>query len=545
MQPSRGSRLLAKRLGEKRVTVTTSSGLDLSYDDVPYPDLCYAVTHPGRLAAIGRLLNIQPVQPQACRVLEIGCAGGGNIVPMAFSLPDSTFVGIDLSARQVDAATDFAGRLGLTNVQLRAMDMMDVTAEFGEFDYIVAHGMYSWVPPAVQDKILSICRQNLSPRGIAYVSYNTFPGWHMLSMAREMMLYHTRNIAEPRARAQQARAVIKRFRAMVPDDDQFVLASFLDAYVDTRLGSYAGNDAWEDSSLLHDELGAINDPLYFHQFVAHAQRHGLRYLAEATYPQTMTHDLPPETIAELHDMAGDVIEFEQSLDYVRQQSFRRTLLCHEAVHIDRTPGVDGLHDLYAVSRARLVSNDDGRLAFRSSDGASFLADDPVTTAALDHLSVVSPRAIHFPALLYEACARVGRQPTQSMAKSLAADLLQASALSNQHAEWLAYDPALSAFPSERPLASPVVRLQAQQSALVCNLRHEQMVLSGLGRALVPFLDGVHTRGDMLGELLSMLDEGRMSAPKRQTVRSDQIEQQLSGDIERTLLWLGRAAILLR
>ncbi|MEO5724391.1 MAG: methyltransferase regulatory domain-containing protein [Ilumatobacteraceae bacterium] len=303
--------------------MTASSGFNLSYDEVPYPDLCYGLTHPGRLAAIGRLLNIKPVPAQACRVLEIGCAGGGNIVPMAFSLPDSKFVGIDLSERQIDDADTFSTMLRLTNIELHAMDVLDVTSEFGEFDYIIAHGVYSWVPQMVKDKVLSICHDHLSPTGIAYISYNTLPGWHMLSMVREMMLYHTRHITEPRARAKKARAVIKQFRSMISDVDQSVATLFLDAYVDTHFERFAGNADWEDSALLHDELSAINEPVYFHQFMQHAQQNNLQFLAEATFPQAMTHDLPIDTIAQLNEMAHDEIEFEQYLDYVRQQNFRR------------------------------------------------------------------------------------------------------------------------------------------------------------------------------------------------------------------------------
>ncbi|MEO5900203.1 MAG: class I SAM-dependent methyltransferase [Ilumatobacteraceae bacterium] len=332
--------------------MTASSGLDLAYDEVPYPDLCYGLTHPGRLAAIGRLLNISPVPAPRCRVLEIGCAGGGNIVPMAFSLPGSSFVGIDLSERHIETATRFSNRLGLTNVRLHQMDVTEVAPEFGEFDYVIAHGMYSWVPQVVRDKILSICHEHLSTTGIAYVSYNALPGWHMLSMVRELMLYHTRDITEPRARAQEGRAVIRRLRSMVPDADQSVVATFLDAYVDTRLGRFAGDAAWEDSALLHDELGAINEPVYFHQFMQHAEQHQLQYLTEATFPQAMTHDLPLETIARLHDMARDATEFERYLDYVRQQSFRRTLLCHEAIEIQRTQHSQDIEGLYVPSRAQ-------------------------------------------------------------------------------------------------------------------------------------------------------------------------------------------------
>jgi methyltransferase-like protein/2-polyprenyl-3-methyl-5-hydroxy-6-metoxy-1,4-benzoquinol methylase len=524
----------------------TDSGVDDSYDDVPYPDLCHSFTHPGRLAAIGVLLNTDPVPVHNCRVLEIGCAGGGNLIPMAFSLPNSTFVGLDQSERQVEAAEESARILGLRNVRFHPVNLMDVTPEFGTFDYIIAHGVYSWVPQEVRNKLLSVCQHNLSSMGIAYVSYNTLPGWHMILMMREMMLYHTRDLTEPRDRAQKGRSLIRGLQSMLSDADHSVFAAFLEAYIDTNLGHFPGNDVWEDSALLHDELGAVNEPVYFHQFVEHARQHGLQYLADATFPQAMTRDLSTDTVDRLHDMANDDIEFEQYVDYVCQQSFRRTLLCHEDVHVQRTPLVTSVGDLYVTSRARWVEDDDGNGSFRTSDGSTYSSGHPVTTAALKCLSEISPQAIHFPVLIADASQRVGtREPDDATADRVATDLLEAAGRSNQQTELLAYDPALAVLPSELPLASPIARLQSYRSSVVSNLRHEQMTLNGLSRALLPLLDGRHTRDDLLRELLNMLDDGQLSSSGQEDTSPQRIQQALAHDIEHTLGWLARAAILLK
>ena len=161
-----------------------------SYDEVPYHSFPFPETHPDRLAMIGRLFGLIPPDVTRCRVLELGCAGGGNIMPMAALYPNSRFVGIDLSARQVEAGTRNISQLGLSNIELRHGSITDVDDSWGQFDYILCHGVYSWVPAAVQDKILDICKWNLSPDGIAYVSYNTLPGWHMRGMIREIGRAH-------------------------------------------------------------------------------------------------------------------------------------------------------------------------------------------------------------------------------------------------------------------------------------------------------------------------------------------------------------------
>src|SRR6478672_1206206 len=158
-----------------------------TYDDVPYLSKPLFSTHPDLLAAAGRLRGLKTPSPSSCRVLELGCAAGGNLIPMAYALPDSRFVGIDLSTKQIADGQAICRRLELQNLELAAVSIADVDSSFGKFDYILCHGVYSWVPPAIQERILWICRNLLSQNGVAYVSYNTYPGWHLWSIVRDLM----------------------------------------------------------------------------------------------------------------------------------------------------------------------------------------------------------------------------------------------------------------------------------------------------------------------------------------------------------------------
>src|SRR5438093_4154914 len=136
-----------------------------TYDEVLYPSHTHSQTHPDRLATIATLFGMTPAPVDGCRVLELGCGDGGNLIPMAFGLPGSEFVGIDLAARPIGSGQALVEALGLKNITLRPLDIMQISSDFGRFDYIIAHGLYSWVPPAVQDKILAICKANLAPEG--------------------------------------------------------------------------------------------------------------------------------------------------------------------------------------------------------------------------------------------------------------------------------------------------------------------------------------------------------------------------------------------
>src|SRR6185436_9013135 len=117
------------------------------YDELPYPGSAFAQTHPDRLATIATLFGMAPAPVERCRVLELGCGDGGNLIPMAYTLPGSEFLGIDAGGRGIAIGQDRAVAVGLTNLRLQHLDMLDTAIQLGKFDYIVSHGVYSWVPP--------------------------------------------------------------------------------------------------------------------------------------------------------------------------------------------------------------------------------------------------------------------------------------------------------------------------------------------------------------------------------------------------------------
>src|SRR5258705_2791900 len=185
-----------------------TSALHDSYEELPYPNFSFALTHPDRLATIGLLFGLAPVPVDRCRVLELGCSAGGNLIPMAATLPHSEFVGIDFSATAIGNGVADIAALALTNIRLLPMDIRDFGDAFGSFNYIIAHGVYSWVPEDVRESLLALCARCLAPSGIAYVSYNTLPGWHARGAIRDAMRYHTRQFTDARTKVLQARAML-------------------------------------------------------------------------------------------------------------------------------------------------------------------------------------------------------------------------------------------------------------------------------------------------------------------------------------------------
>ena len=174
---------------------------------MPYPGHPFAQTHPDRLATVATLFGLQPAGPPECRLLELGCGDGGNLVPMAYALPGAAFTGVDLSAAALARAAAQRDALGLENLTLARADLTALPA-LGTFDYVVAHGVYSWVEPAARDALLAACRARLAPHGVAYVSYDVLPGGHLREITRQMLRWHLREIDDPAERIAQARTLL-------------------------------------------------------------------------------------------------------------------------------------------------------------------------------------------------------------------------------------------------------------------------------------------------------------------------------------------------
>ncbi len=291
-----------------------------SYDELPYVNKAFAQTHPDRLATLGRLFGLQPPGLESCRVLELGCASGDNLIPMALGLPNARFVGIDLSARQIEQGQRRVDALGLTNIELRQYDIANVDATWGKFDYVISHGIYSWIPAPVRERLLAICRDNLVANGIAYVSYNTLPGWHLKGMIRDMMMYHTAGFRDATAKVKQARGLLDFLARSAPTNSPYGMTLRQEA---DALRKEA------DAYLFHEHLEENNHAFYFHEFADAAKRHGLVYLAEADLNDMLVSKFPPEVAQTLQRVATDIIRMEQYMDFVRNRGFRQTLLVHQ------------------------------------------------------------------------------------------------------------------------------------------------------------------------------------------------------------------------
>ncbi|MEI8194795.1 MAG: methyltransferase regulatory domain-containing protein [Phycisphaerae bacterium] len=477
-----------------------------TYDAIPYSVNAFPQTHPDRLAIIATLFGLNPAPPDQCRVLELGCAAGGNLIPMALLHPNSKFVGIDLSARQIAEGQGYTSQLGLKNLDLQHLSILDITEAFGKFDYILAHGVYSWVPPEVQDHLLTICAKNLAPRGVAYVSYNTYPGWHARGAIREMLWYHTEQFPEPQERIRQARGLLA-----------FLASSLLNQENSGGLAGYSALVRQElalllrtpDTYLLHEHLEEYNEPLYFHQFAGRAAAKGLQYLGEAQVSAMMATKFGAETEQTLRQLSPDLLHMEQYMDFLRNRMFRQTLLCHDDIQLDHTLRPETVKDFYVASSAKPVAEKPDITSDQPADFVSvglpkLTTHDPLMKAAMVHLAQLWPRSIPFAELLSAARGRLTQPPATTDEQTLATRLLNCYV--SQLVDFSLAAPKFTLQISPLPVASPWARLRAGMDTKVTTLRLESLNLSEPSRLILRHLDGTHDRAALTALLAAWIAE---------------------------------------
>jgi ubiquinone/menaquinone biosynthesis C-methylase UbiE len=294
-----------------------NDALQDSYNDVPYVSAPDPARHPDRLATIGTLLGLDVAPLSTCRVLEIACGDASSLIPMAATLPHASFTGFDFAAQPIARARRMAGDLGLANVLLLEHDLRALPADLGRFDYVIAHGLYSWVPADVRAHVMPVIARLLASNGIAFVSYNALPGCRLRAVAWDMIRHHTRDIADRRAKVAAARALLELAGMPVTGDD---------ALQQAMRAEFRNAAAASDSALAHDDLAEPNHPVLFSEFVADAARAGLTYVAEAHPGAASDRGLAEPVRNALSRL--DRLAREQYLDFVRLRHYRESLLCH-------------------------------------------------------------------------------------------------------------------------------------------------------------------------------------------------------------------------
>ena len=439
-------------------------GLRTAYEDVAYVGRPNHHSHPDRIAAIASLFGLSPADPAGARILEVGCGDAANVLPMAARYPDARFVACDYSALLMGHARKRAGSLGLRNVELIEGDLREIAPSLGAFDYIIAHGFYSWVPADVREAFIAMLGRQLAPGGLAFVSYNVLPGCFVRRIGWDALRMSVRADAPASERLAAAR---REFRDLA---DAWSAMDGIPAHLGRE---FASADERSDSMLYHDDLSGMNEAVYFSTFVQHVGRHGLGFVAEAELG-TMSMAGLPERVRTLATQA-DALSREQYLDFARVRRFRQSIVARAA----------------DVARARFTP-----------EGAAALQFSAVT-GIVQERAAGAPRSVEGPLIDFLVDAYPSSVPAADAIAFLAGRGMGADEARTLLVRGLfsgAVDPhraplPLAAHAGPRPRAWHVARHDAQHyDDVVTSLRHTTVrVDDPTGRALLIACDGTRDR----------------------------------------------------
>jgi SAM-dependent methyltransferase len=516
------------------------------YDDLPYSSYAYQYSAPEQLAVVASLFGLPSGDVATARILELGCGSGGNLIPVALRHPRSKVVGVDISSVQVDEGRKYIDRLGIDNISLIEADLLELGADFqGEFDYIIAHGVYSWVPSDVQEAVLELIDRCLAPDGVAFVSYNTYPGWKTKEIIRDAMLMHGGK--RPTASEQVAFG-----RSMLGFLKQTALEGGLTSAALEECMAQVMNGPID--YVAHEYLAPYNQPCYFYEFVERIGRHGLAYMGEAQPSMMLPSNYSQELSQQLYGaLGGDQVRVEQYLDFAVSRVFRQTLLVHaergESLRweLDRQT----LHQMHFAAR---LSCADGsiRLDGQPQDFVAPPNTGSISVAlsgikqAMDLLTRTWPGTVTRDEMIHHAQLTQGdKDAVSSESLGEAVDELCERLVLRGMAQ-ARLEPVEVVASSERPVVDPVVRRQiaalGPDQKHVVNAWHDSVEVNSVERFLFPLMDGTLDQSGLIAEVAAALRDGRLQLSSTATIDMDTYAAARVTEMLRRLL---ESAVLLR
>jgi len=452
-----------------------------AYDLLPYTEHAYAESHPDRLEVIARLsgFTTEPGRSAAPRVLELGCGRGGNLLPMASAWPEATFVGVDLSEGHIRDASRVAAAAELGNVTLVCGDFADARLDDGAFDFVLCHGVYSWVPLAARRGLLARIQGALAPAGVAYVSFNTLPGWYSRLAARDWMRFSARASLGGGPRD----ALHWLHRVVSPEH----------AGYRAQLGAVHERLLATDAAYLsHEYLAEEHHPAYVSTFLDEAADAGLSYLGDALPSESAPELAPPDVQSRAAGL--DLRASLDLLDFTRDTAFRRALLVRSDTAATLGFRAPARLDSGAVRGLRVASRLRPRGDAAGSGVESFEVEGTrvlasgVARQALRALAEIAPRSI----------------PCDELAEKVGADADVVASeiydlwITTPGVDLHAREPQLATSLSLHPRASAVARWHAVEGGPITNVWHHEVVLpEAIVRFILGRLDGKTTAEQLI------------------------------------------------
>ena len=320
---------------------------------------------PVQLRAAAHLYGIDSVPLAGARVLELGGGSAEASIAFALAYPSAQMVRVDESAERIGEMRAWAERAGAGNLSFHAMDWARITPEFGQFDYILADGIYGRGGEGAGEALLQVCRHTLSPLGLACVDYRTQPGWKAAEIVRDLLAMQSHSATSDADLIGGARSALSVLAEGISPGHPY--AGML-----AEIVRQARNAT--DEELLRDYLIGNGGACYFAEFVDRAAQAGLAYLGDAQ-PQLELPATFGTQVALTHSLfclGKPGMLRQQYLDFSVGRKLRRSML----MHADRQESplaapssalLQGMH--LAASALRIQEGDGAFCTYRFYSGS--------------------------------------------------------------------------------------------------------------------------------------------------------------------------------
>jgi methyltransferase-like protein/ubiquinone/menaquinone biosynthesis C-methylase UbiE len=519
-----------------------------TYDNMPYESYPYPQSSPDHLRTVATLFGMKAPALENARVLELGCAAGGNLVPFAFKYPKAEVIGVDLSKVQIEDGIKNIKNFGIKNLTLKHMSITDIDESMGKFDYIISHGVFSWIPREVEEKMLEICGKMLTDNGVAYISYNTLPGWNMVRTIRDMMIYHSSGFQSDKDKVSQARLLLEFIKDSTEGSK-------------TPYSEFLRNEAQllsnqSDAYLRHDHLETVNNQFYFNDFMKIAQANNLQYLGDASVASMYLGNLPQKAREKLSEIT-DIVRSEQYVDFITNRRFRSTILCKNNVAINRSLNVVDAEKFYASMNVQAekplseIKIDDAleslKFYFNSNKDINVTTSSPIMKAII-YTFVENPNYTFSVDEIVEASAKklkninkddIKREYLNNAMKLILSGYLSISSEAPKFTKTIA----------KKPVVSELVRKQCEHTTgmWVTNMKHERVGINAFDKVALKYLDGSNDLESIKAKIIEHINKGELTMSRNNMKIDDatEIKKEIDSVFENFLSRISNSSLIVK
>ncbi len=452
---------------------------------------------PSHISAIASLFgNKDFVDYKKCKVLEVGCGEGGNLISLAANYPKSEFLGLDENDEKLNKGRLSAEELGLKNIKFKTVKYEKLKKE-GEYDYILANRIFSIIEDDLAEKIFKFCSDSLSKDGFLYTSYATKPGWNLLEIVADVARYHIKDIPESDKEAQVG-----------------AILQFLKRNINGNYKSIIDSELKEITPFfIHYLLNKEHKARYFEDMVKSAHNNGLMYLSDTNLAAMYIKNYSKEIGEALEPFSTNIVKQEQFLDFINLRKRRSSIFCKQGKTISREVKPENINGLTLsgnmfLKQGQLASKleTDDSLTFNNGQGIEISVKTYEGKALLLMMQELANEYLPFDEIIKRTIKRhkkADKKKLETALQDFGVDLIFAGGIKIEKETFKKIEA------TDKPKTSELVRWQAKNQNWVTGGRFEYLQIDELNSMVLRHMDGTKTIEDIAKELRPMFFTGKI------------------------------------